>query len=191
MVFFQGTFALHSLQTKPSDKQKCTHMNSHYCWSCTNTGTSTVLLAERERDKSPNGFKNWDFMSVHTWGENPRGTWVLRITDVVSMSDKFESLNMITSHYQVCWTVNLLMKEATARVYLNRASIWLKDRLIWRNSIKNKDKVRFSSNINAKNCTHSSDMYLSKGVSCLCFSHIICHWKKSLLNIIFCDSWSM
>ncbi|KAF1519985.1 Neuroendocrine convertase 1, partial [Eudyptes sclateri] len=46
------------------------------------SGTSTVLLAERERDKSPNGFKNWDFMSVHTWGENPTGTWVLRITDV-------------------------------------------------------------------------------------------------------------
>ncbi|KAJ7405328.1 Neuroendocrine convertase 1 [Pitangus sulphuratus] len=46
------------------------------------SGTSTVLLAERERDKSPNGFKNWDFMSVHTWGENPTGTWVLRITDM-------------------------------------------------------------------------------------------------------------
>uniref|UniRef100_A0A8C3ERI1 Neuroendocrine convertase 1 n=1 Tax=Corvus moneduloides TaxID=1196302 RepID=A0A8C3ERI1_CORMO len=45
------------------------------------SGTSTVLLAERERDKSPNGFKNWDFMSVHTWGENPTGTWILRITD--------------------------------------------------------------------------------------------------------------
>ncbi|XP_058679889.1 neuroendocrine convertase 1-like [Ammospiza caudacuta] len=45
-------------------------------------GTSTVLLAERERDKSPNGFKNWDFMSVHTWGENPAGTWILRITDM-------------------------------------------------------------------------------------------------------------
>ncbi|KAL2294807.1 hypothetical protein Nmel_008558 [Mimus melanotis] len=44
--------------------------------------TSTVLLAERERDKSPNGFKNWDFMSVHTWGENPAGTWILRITDM-------------------------------------------------------------------------------------------------------------
>ncbi|NXP09604.1 NEC1 convertase, partial [Thinocorus orbignyianus] len=26
--------------------------------------------------------RNWDFMSVHTWGENPAGTWVLRITDV-------------------------------------------------------------------------------------------------------------
>ncbi|NXU54020.1 NEC1 convertase, partial [Turnix velox] len=46
------------------------------------SGTSTILLAERERDKSPNGFKNWDFMSVHTWGENPTGIWVLRITDM-------------------------------------------------------------------------------------------------------------
>lgn len=49
-------------------------------------GTSTVLLAERERDTSPNGFKNWDFMSVHTWGENPVGTWALKITDMVSIN---------------------------------------------------------------------------------------------------------
>lgn len=46
------------------------------------SGTSTVLLAERERDTSSNGFKNWDFMSVHTWGEDPTGTWTLSITDV-------------------------------------------------------------------------------------------------------------
>ncbi|XP_048450873.1 neuroendocrine convertase 1 isoform X1 [Rhincodon typus] len=45
-------------------------------------GTNTVLLAERERDSSPNGFKNWAFMSVHSWGEDPLGTWLLRITDV-------------------------------------------------------------------------------------------------------------
>ncbi|XP_029474394.1 neuroendocrine convertase 1 [Rhinatrema bivittatum] len=45
------------------------------------SGTNTVLLAERERDASDKGFKNWDFMSVHTWGENPAGTWVLQITD--------------------------------------------------------------------------------------------------------------
>uniref|UniRef100_A0A7N6FLQ4 Neuroendocrine convertase 1 n=1 Tax=Anabas testudineus TaxID=64144 RepID=A0A7N6FLQ4_ANATE len=44
-------------------------------------GTNTVLLAERERDTSSNGFRNWDFMSVHTWGEDPAGTWTLKITD--------------------------------------------------------------------------------------------------------------
>uniref|UniRef100_A0A8C7PJF2 Neuroendocrine convertase 1 n=1 Tax=Oncorhynchus mykiss TaxID=8022 RepID=A0A8C7PJF2_ONCMY len=48
------------------------------------SGTSTVLLAERERDMSSNGFRNWDFMSVHTWGEDPTGTWTLKITDTVS-----------------------------------------------------------------------------------------------------------
>ena len=43
-----------------------------------------MLLAERERDTSSNGFRNWDFMSVHTWGEDPAGTWTLKITDTVS-----------------------------------------------------------------------------------------------------------
>ncbi|XP_074138134.1 neuroendocrine convertase 1 isoform X2 [Sminthopsis crassicaudata] len=57
-------------------------------------GTSTVLLAERERDSSPNGFKNWDFMSVHTWGENPVGTWALRITD---MSGRMENEGRIVN----------------------------------------------------------------------------------------------
>ncbi|XP_075693227.1 neuroendocrine convertase 1 [Rhinoderma darwinii] len=45
------------------------------------SGTKTVLLTERERDTSTNGFKNWDFMSVHTWGEDPAGTWTVKISD--------------------------------------------------------------------------------------------------------------
>ncbi|XP_007554353.1 neuroendocrine convertase 1 [Poecilia latipinna] len=57
-------------------------------------GTTTVLLAERERDTSSNGFKNWDFMSVHTWGENPAGTWTLKITDTSGrMENKGRILN--------------------------------------------------------------------------------------------------
>nr|XP_033785085.1 neuroendocrine convertase 1 [Geotrypetes seraphini] len=46
------------------------------------SGTTAILLSERAKDTSLRGFKNWDFMSVHTWGENPTGTWVLQITDV-------------------------------------------------------------------------------------------------------------
>uniref|UniRef100_A0AAX7UQ20 Neuroendocrine convertase 1 n=1 Tax=Astatotilapia calliptera TaxID=8154 RepID=A0AAX7UQ20_ASTCA len=57
-------------------------------------GTSTVLLAERERDTSSNGFRNWDFMSVHTWGEDPAGTWTLKITDTSGrMENKGRILN--------------------------------------------------------------------------------------------------
>ncbi|XP_015240752.1 PREDICTED: neuroendocrine convertase 1 [Cyprinodon variegatus] len=57
-------------------------------------GTTTVLLAERERDTSSNGFRNWDFMSVHTWGEDPAGTWTLKITDTSGrMENKGRILN--------------------------------------------------------------------------------------------------
>uniref|UniRef100_A0A8C2GQU4 Neuroendocrine convertase 1 n=1 Tax=Cyprinus carpio TaxID=7962 RepID=A0A8C2GQU4_CYPCA len=58
------------------------------------SGTTTVLLAERERDTSSNGFRNWAFMSVHTWGENPTGTWTLKITD---MSGRMENEGQIIS----------------------------------------------------------------------------------------------
>jgi proprotein convertase subtilisin/kexin type 1 len=45
-------------------------------------GTPTMLLSERENDLSSDGFNNWPFMSVHTWGENPSGIWKLRINDI-------------------------------------------------------------------------------------------------------------
>ena len=32
---------------------------------------------------SQEGFKNWTFMSVHNWGEDPRGTWKMTIKDRV------------------------------------------------------------------------------------------------------------
>ncbi|CAF0819284.1 unnamed protein product [Didymodactylos carnosus] len=44
-------------------------------------GTETTLLAEREQDSSSEGFKNWAFMSVHNWGENPKGVWKIEIID--------------------------------------------------------------------------------------------------------------
>ena len=47
-------------------------------------GTNTMLLSEREQDWSSDGFMNWPLMSLHTWGENPSGTWKLRINDRVS-----------------------------------------------------------------------------------------------------------
>lgn len=46
-------------------------------------GTNTMLLSERSGDSSLNGFVNWPFMSVHTWGEDPSGTWTIRINDRV------------------------------------------------------------------------------------------------------------
>jgi subtilisin-like proprotein convertase family protein len=40
-------------------------------------GTEAQLLQPRRNDKSKAGFRDWIFLSVATWGENPRGTWRL------------------------------------------------------------------------------------------------------------------
>ncbi|XP_044017340.1 furin-like protease 1, isoforms 1/1-X/2 isoform X2 [Aphidius gifuensis] len=42
-------------------------------------GTKSTLLAKRSNDISKAGFHQWPFMSVHTWGERPHGTWRLVI----------------------------------------------------------------------------------------------------------------
>ncbi|KAJ8884509.1 hypothetical protein PR048_016366 [Dryococelus australis] len=48
------------------------------------TGTKIQLLSPRKLDKSDYGFQQWTFMSVLTWGEDPRGVWQLQIVDEVS-----------------------------------------------------------------------------------------------------------
>ncbi|XP_058803749.1 neuroendocrine convertase 1-like isoform X2 [Phymastichus coffea] len=47
------------------------------------TGTSVRLLGPRFNDNSSEGFARWTFMSVATWAEDPRGTWLLDIVDEV------------------------------------------------------------------------------------------------------------
>ena len=45
------------------------------------SGTNSVLLPYRNYDFiNEEGYDNWPFMSVHYWGENPIGTWTLKIT---------------------------------------------------------------------------------------------------------------
>lgn len=45
------------------------------------SGTRSKLLATRRNDHSARGLKNWVFMTVHCWGEDPRGLWTLIVTD--------------------------------------------------------------------------------------------------------------
>lgn len=40
---------------------------------------NALLLVARSHDLSRSGFNQWPFMSVHTWGEAPHGTWQLEI----------------------------------------------------------------------------------------------------------------
>lgn len=56
-------------------------------------GIETTLLTERDQDKSPDGFKNWAFMSVHNWGENPKGLWTIKIMDSVYRKNSLSSFS--------------------------------------------------------------------------------------------------
>ncbi len=42
-------------------------------------GTNSILLPFRPYDYSTNGFSNWPFMTVHSWGEKPNGNWIFTI----------------------------------------------------------------------------------------------------------------
>jgi subtilisin-like proprotein convertase family protein len=43
---------------------------------------SCVLLPPRARDNNNSGFHEWPFLSVHHWGEDVRGVWLLTIENV-------------------------------------------------------------------------------------------------------------
>ena len=40
-------------------------------------GTNSTLLSQRRYDYYPGGYIDWSFMSVHFWGEDPSGKWML------------------------------------------------------------------------------------------------------------------
>ncbi|KAK7116541.1 proprotein convertase subtilisin/kexin type 4-like isoform X2 [Littorina saxatilis] len=42
-------------------------------------GTRSTILPRRPNDVSSTGFNDWPFLSVHFWGEDPRGKWTLEI----------------------------------------------------------------------------------------------------------------
>lgn len=43
------------------------------------------LMRPRDNDDdSEEGYQNWPFMSVQTWGETPHGRWKLKVFDDVS-----------------------------------------------------------------------------------------------------------
>ncbi|KAJ3610460.1 hypothetical protein NHX12_022552 [Muraenolepis orangiensis] len=43
-------------------------------------GTKSILLSRRPRDDDAHvGFDKWPFMTSHSWGEDPRGPWVLEV----------------------------------------------------------------------------------------------------------------
>jgi len=44
-------------------------------------GTSSQILSPRSNDDSSEGIRDWTFMTVHNWGEDPTGEWTLEVED--------------------------------------------------------------------------------------------------------------
>ena len=43
-------------------------------------GTTSTMLPRRRRDRSTYGFRHWQLMTTHLWGENPVGEWKVKVT---------------------------------------------------------------------------------------------------------------
>ncbi|CBY09403.1 unnamed protein product [Oikopleura dioica] len=82
-------------------------------------GTLSTLLERRSFDRSAKGFQKWKFMSVHFWGEDPEGTWVLTILDVPSQRNQQNGfleeftlrLHGTSTNPQVGWTMPPLLPK--------------------------------------------------------------------------------
>uniref|UniRef100_A0ABI7XV30 P/Homo B domain-containing protein n=3 Tax=Felis catus TaxID=9685 RepID=A0ABI7XV30_FELCA len=55
------------------------------------SGTRSQLLANRLFDHSMEGFKNWEFMTIHCWGERATGDWILEVYDTPSQLRNFKT----------------------------------------------------------------------------------------------------
>ncbi|XP_029851416.3 neuroendocrine convertase 1 [Ixodes scapularis] len=44
-------------------------------------GSESVLLYRRAKDSTAQGFRGWTFLTVHFWGEDPRGVWTFVVRD--------------------------------------------------------------------------------------------------------------
>uniref|UniRef100_A0A8C9U0Z1 Proprotein convertase subtilisin/kexin type 6 n=1 Tax=Scleropages formosus TaxID=113540 RepID=A0A8C9U0Z1_SCLFO len=59
------------------------------------SGTRSHLLAKRQFDNSKEGFRDWEFMTVHCWGEKAKGLWTLEITESPSRPRKLKEWTLI------------------------------------------------------------------------------------------------
>ena len=67
------------------DREQRTNRGQHSITLTSPSGTVSRLLAQRPRDHSSfaddYAFKEWEFMTVFNWDEDPKGTWTLKVTD--------------------------------------------------------------------------------------------------------------
>lgn len=61
--------------------------------------TDLCYLFKRVFDHSMEGFKNWEFMTTHCWGEKAAGDWILEIYDTPSQLRNVKTPGMYPFFY--------------------------------------------------------------------------------------------
>lgn len=56
------------------------------------------MLSTRRYDDSRNGLHDWTFMTVHNWGENPKGVWIMNVTDNLNIMGKRLNAGTFVQH---------------------------------------------------------------------------------------------
>lgn len=62
------------------------------------SGTRNEMLSTRRYDDSRNGLHDWTFMTVHNWGENPKGVWIMNVTDNINVMGKHLNAGTFVQH---------------------------------------------------------------------------------------------
>ena len=74
------------------------------------SGTKSPILKTRYRDRSGEGFTDWEFLTVFHWDENPSGKWRLLINDNSRSHGKLDSWYL--KFYGTCDTPNKMHIKA-------------------------------------------------------------------------------
>ncbi|KAI6203185.1 hypothetical protein M3Y94_00527500 [Aphelenchoides besseyi] len=72
-------------------------------WLESPSGMISQIMSPRARDRSTEGFKNWPFMSVHFWGENPRGKWKVHVDQMKGTFDSGKLKSVVQNLTLVLW----------------------------------------------------------------------------------------
>ena len=64
-------------------------------WLTSPNGTTVLLASARTNDRSTEGFQNIEFYSVATWGEDPAGTWTLRVENQAAVAGTLNSWELV------------------------------------------------------------------------------------------------
>lgn len=142
-------------------------------------GTRVTLLAHRDNDNSRSGFSYWPFMSVHSWGESPLGTWKLKIHNNGRLMADISVWNL------TLYGTNT--PPAYDEKYRGESAFPETNAEVWDNSIEPSSSWTMNNDPNKKD-TLEVEGTENSTASCISFSRSFCLGLLCFIFITFLDS---